>query len=145
MIRGQLMKSDLQISQVSQVTTTASAAFDMLGCDYAILDVIFGIRKDSTTVATSLSVLDSDDTVVTNHATVVANQSITPGATVKIARYLIDARGRKRYLRLTTTPGTVATGDAINVTAILHKFRNVEDASAASELVSTNDSVVTVG
>lgn len=144
MIRAQLMKSDLQLSQVSQVTTTTSAAFDMLNCDFAVLDIIFGIRKDSTTVATSLSVLDCDTTVVTSHVTVVADQSITPGATVKLTRYMVG-KPRRRYLRLVSTPGTVATGDAINITAILHKFRNREDASAASELVATTDSVVTVG
>lgn len=147
MIRAQLMRSDLQLGSGDAVTTSSSAAWDLMDCDYAVLDVIVGVRFHASTGATVLSVLTSDDTVVTNHATVVANQTITPGSTTKLVRFLMDTRASKRYLRLTTAPaGTVATQDAVVHSAVLHKFRNRVDADAAADLTaSTNDTVVQVG
>lgn len=145
MIQAQRTQADLQLA-TNDVTTTSSARWDLSGCDYAVLDVVLGVRTHSTTAACTLSVLTSNDTVVTNFATAVADQSQTPGTAQKMVRYLIDTRAAKRYLRLVTTPGTVATADAIAITAVLHKGRQAVQADAAADLTaSTNDTVVTVG
>ena len=145
MVNGQRQQADLQMA-TNDVTTTTSARWDLSGCDYAVLDVIIGARTHSTTAACALSVLTSNDTVVSNFATVVTDQSQTPGTAIKMVRYLIDTRTTKRYLRLTSTPGTVATADAIAITAVLHKSRQAVSADAAADLTaSTNDTVVTVG
>jgi len=145
MIQGQRSIADLQLA-TNDVTTTSSARWDLSGCDYAILDVTIGVRTDATTAACTLSVLTSNDTVVTNFATAVADQSQTPGTAAKMVRYLIDTRAAKRYLRLVTTPGTVATASAVAITAVLHKSRLAAGADAAADLAaSTNDTVVTVG
>lgn len=145
MIQGQRTQADLQLA-TNDVTTTSSARWDLSGCDYAVLDVTIGARTHSTTDPVTLSVLTANDTNTASFATVVADQSITPGTAIKMVRYLIDTRAAKRYLRLTSTPGTDATADAIAITAVLHKSRQAVNADAAADLTaSTNDTVVTVG
>lgn len=122
---------------------TASASFDMQGADYATLILNFKTEEGTDSGNTTISLLESDDTVVTNHATFVANRSedLTTGHNVV---YHFDTKSRKRYLRLTVTAATV-TGSDVTFAASIITGRLGQEPSATADMVgSTNDAVVIV-
>ena len=89
--------------------------------------------EETTHAANStLSLLHSDDTVVTNHVTMVADQSLDLTA-AKEVRYELDARKLKRYLRLTCTAGTT-TGGNITVAAVATMSRCEEGPESTTEM-----------
>ena len=111
---------------------TVTANLDTRGADYATGRLNFA-AEDTTTVGTdpALSLLESDDTVVTNFATITADQTVdTTAATV--AKYEVDLRGRKRYLRLSVTAGTVTGADCtFSATSTLFQEEGVTAATHA--------------
>ena len=124
-------------------TQTASASFDTLGSDWATLTLNFGARLNTNAVGPTISLLESDDTVVTNHATITANR-VESLASAHLVRYEIDARARKRYLRLTVTTAT-ATNDDITHSCVGTLSRMGNCPASTSDMVnSTNDVVVSV-
>ena len=62
------------------------------------------------------SLLESDNTNATTFATVTANITLSSQSSA-VHAYHVDLRSRKRYLRLSVTPGT-ATTDAITFAAV---------------------------
>ena len=119
---------------------TATANLDTRGSDAATIRVNLGTEETTHATAIVCSLLSSDDTVVTNFATVVADQSpdLTTGREV---RYAIDMRGQKRYLRLDITAGT-QTGSNLDLGAIATLTRNTED--PASTTAMGDDTVVII-
>lgn len=135
---GQLLSTRTMTS-----AQTASASIDCVNADYAVIAINFKSAINTSAVGPTISLLSSDDTVVTNHATIVANvtQTIT-NASQRI--YYIDRRASKRYLRLTITSAT-ATNDDISFGAVSILGRKKQMPSSTAAFVgSTNDAVTIV-
>ena len=119
------MSMDLQNSTASVLITgdmtnsaTQTANLDCRGAAAASIILTFAAEVNTNAVAPTLSLLESDDTVVTNFATFDSdfeNSSIDLTAAA-CAAYHVDLRGRKRYLRLSVTTATT-TNDDIEVHA----------------------------
>ena len=109
--------SVLLAPQAMTNSATVTANFDTLGASYATVRVALASAINTNAIGPTLSLLESDDTVVTNFATVTADRSaedITDAASVS---YGVDLRGRKRYLRLSVSTETT-TNDNVTVSAV---------------------------
>jgi hypothetical protein len=140
-----MKEKDFQLiaSRAQTNTATASASFDTLGSDWATVTLNFGARLNTNAVGPTISLLESDDTVVTNHVTITANR-VESLATAHLVRYEVDLRARKRYLRLTVTTAT-ATNDDITHSALGTLSRLADSPDSTTDMVnSTNDAVVSV-
>jgi hypothetical protein len=116
------------------ITVAQAANLDTIGADYATIDVALSAEITTDAVVPVLSLLDNDTTVVTDFATIVADVSGDDVTAARVHTYHVDLRGRKRYLRLTVTPGTVATDDAIAMTAVASLTRLVEEPGATGDM-----------
>ena len=114
--------SVLIASQAMTNSATVTANLDTAGSAYA--DIIINLASEINTnaVGPTLSLLESDDTAVSNFATVTANLAAVAIVTAQSATYGVDLRGRKRYLRLSVTTGTT-TNDDVTVGAIARLSR----------------------
>lgn len=100
------------------VATSAArtASWDLVMVDgrasYAEIRLTLGAESNTDATGSTISLLESDDTVVTNHATFNASFERTSedSAAAKEIRYLIDCKSRKRYLRLVLTPQATTDG-----------------------------------
>lgn len=119
---------------------TSTVNFDCRAADYASIRILFDPEETTHARDTTVSLLESDDTVVTNFATITANQSVDLTA-AKEVRYEVDMRGRKRYLRLSITAGT-GTGNNITFASVGTLTRN--DLEPASTTAMGDDTVVIV-
>jgi hypothetical protein len=121
------MQDEIILAEVA-ATTERTASWDTNGKgSWATLRIILSPGLTTDAVAPTISLLSSDDTVVTNHATITADKTIAIAGTNRaIQRYDIDLRGKKRYLRVVVTPGTVASDDAVAVSAVgtIHNMRS---------------------
>lgn len=126
-------------TQTSSATTTAN--LDCRGADWATIRISFGAELNTNAVNPTISLLESDDTVVTNFATVVADQSAFDLTAAKELRYEVDLKARKRYLRLSVSTGT-ATNDNITFAAIATLSRNASDPASTTDM--GDDTVVIV-
>ena len=143
MIVSELQRIKSEVMLASQLVTdgaTVTANLDCRGADYARIIVNLGAEETTNATTVTLSLLESDDTVVTNFATVTANA--TPGLENAHQRvYHVDMRNRKRYLRLSFTAGT-GTGSNAYVGAVADLYLQDEAPASTSDMVaSTNDAV----
>ena len=115
---------------------TATARIDTRGFDYAIVRVPFDTWTNSSSATATISMLHSDDTVVTNFATIVANKThaVTDAATM--VSYRIDLRGKKRYLRTTITPGAT-TNDLVTCGVDYSLYRPDEAPGNTTDMTHT--------
>ena len=116
---------------------TISARIDTVGASHCTIRVNLGVEQTGAATATVLSLLESDDTVVTNFATITAD--LAPDCeTAHIVRYEVACgAGRKRYLRLLWTASTTGNAGDINISSIATLHRN---ASAPATLASLTTS-----
>lgn len=116
-------------------SATQTANLDCRGADWATIRLLFLAETNTNAIGPTLSLKESDDTVVTNFATVATDIAGSDGylASAKEVRYEVDLRGRKRYLRLSIAPGT-ATNDGITVAAVATLSRKEKTPEAHSEL-----------
>lgn len=135
----------VQMLATGSATAVSTANVDCDEANYAT--IIVGISSGLTTdaVAPTISLLESDDTVATNFATVTADNTLAIASAMATQVYKVDLKGRKRYLRVSVTPGTVATDDAVTV----HAFAQLADltvgpASTTDMVGTTNDQVTVV-
>ena len=106
------------VSTAASATTTGN--IDTLGFDYATIDVILDTAS-ATTAVIALKLSECDTTVVSSFADVsgaVGGTDFTlpvgPAATGTWGmKFNVDLRARKRYLKLTITPGTTAIVAAV--------------------------------
>lgn len=93
----------------ASATTERTAALDTstFGADSVTLVVPIGIQANTNSTGTIVTVSSSDDTVVTNHATIGSTTYVSTAAGgVAIHVNVV----RKRYLRLVATPDTTTNG-----------------------------------
>lgn len=90
-----------------------TANLDTQGSDYASIRLTFASEANTDAIGPTISILDSDDTVVTNFATIVADRVGEDLTAARALTYHIDLLKRKRYLRLSLLPETHTTNDDI--------------------------------
>lgn len=114
---------------------TASASLDTVTtrgkASWAVLNIAFASEVNTSAVGATLSLLHSDDTVVTNHATMIANRTDEDCVAAKLHSYHIDLRGKKRYIRLTITSATHTTNDVNTISADYELLLGQEPASTS--------------
>ena len=149
MVQGERLVSAM-FMQPQAVTNGATATARMdtwLGpvsqpqARYVDVDVAFASQVNTNAVSPTVQLLESDDTVVTNFATIspIVNPTLTaPG----FVRFCIDMRARKRWLRLTVGIPT-ATNDNQVVSATARVRRQLEPASIV-DLGDSNSTAVIV-
>lgn len=108
--------------------------------NYATIRVALASEINTNAIGPTLSVLESDDTEVTNFATIVADRTTEDITTAKIVEYHIDCRSRKRYLRASVTTGAT-TNDDITLSVVGTLSRNV---IAPTNTAAIADAVVIV-
>jgi hypothetical protein len=113
----QVTDSLLIAPQAMTNSATVTANIDTLGSSYATIRVALASEINTNAVGPTLSLLQSDDTVASNFATVVANRTAEDITTAKEVTYGIDLRGKKRYLRLSVTTATT-TNDNVTLASI---------------------------
>jgi hypothetical protein len=117
MIRERLVNDSLLISPRSQTNTqTNTANLDTKGASYATIRVAFASELNTNAVGPTLVLSHSDDTVVTNFATLDTQTGVDLTAAHEV-HYGVDLRGKKRYLRLAVTTAT-ATNDNVTFAAV---------------------------
>lgn len=122
----------VMLSPVAAASTARTANLDTQGAHNATILVTLGaeLNTNGTNVAMTLS--ESDDQVATNFATFNADFNRTIDNTAgTVAVNHLDLRGRKRYIRLTLTPGTT-TNDVVISSAVAILDKEVRDAIADS-------------
>lgn len=131
---------NLMSAEGMTASETITANLDTRGADYATILINMSAQSGGTSSdGITLSLLSSDDTVVTNFATVVADVTRTSGS-AHCYRYDVDCRSRKRYLRLSVSTGTNGTNENCTVAANAMLFSLDEGAGSTTEMVtSTND------
>ena len=107
----QVTDSLLIAPQAMTNSATVTANIDTIGSSYATIRVALASEINTNAVGPTLSLLQSDDTVASNFATVVANRTAEDITTAKEVTYGIDLRGKKRYLRLSVTTATTTNDD----------------------------------
>lgn len=129
-------------------TNALTASWDMVSTDgvakYAEIRMALGAEPNVSGTGPTISLLESDDTVATNHATFDSNfERATEDITAaKEIRYLVNLKGRKRYLRLTVTPTTTNTNCNVVCSAIGTKFLSDTDPGSTTDM---GDDVVIIG
>jgi len=127
-VHAQNTKSVLAIAPVAMTNSqTATAAIDLLSvpqgrADYVDITMAFSAELNTNAVGPTIALTESDD--ATTYATFDANFARTGEdlTSAKVVRYLIDARPRKRYLKLSVSTPT-ATNDDITVSAVANLSR----------------------
>jgi hypothetical protein len=117
MIKERLVNDSLLIAPKAQTNTaTTTANLDTVGAGYATIRVAFASELNTNAVGPTLVLSHSDDTVVTNFATLDTQTALDLTAAKEVF-YGVDLKGKKRYLRLAVTTAT-ATNDNVTFAAI---------------------------
>lgn len=125
-------------------SATVTANLDTRGAAYATIRIAFASEINTNALGPTISLLHSDDTVVTNFATVVADRTAEAFVTAKALIYHVDMKGLKRYLRLSMTTETT-TNDNVTFGVISTLTRLGDKPASTSDMVATTaDNVVIV-
>ena len=106
---------------VAATATRSASLLDTLGADYATIEVAVGARVAATQASTVTIAITEGDVATGSFVTFNADMSkaIAIGTAAQVAAFHINLDGtRKRYLSVLSTPGTVASADAIAVAVI---------------------------
>ena len=122
-MKPQSTTDSVLITPTAAATTALTARLDCADANYASIRVQLGIEANTNSTNVSVSLLESDDTVVTNFATWHASATRTvDNAAATVSTTHVDLDGRKRYIRLVVTPDTTTNGAVtIAATGSLHK------------------------
>jgi len=145
MIPALCNKLKVLLAPASQTAAaTRSANIDCLGVDYATVKVNLAAQVNTSAVAPTIALTESDDTTATNFAT--WSSSFSRSESLAAAHQLVfhvDTRSRKRYLNLAITAATHTTNDIVTASAdVILSRRDVVPAGTAGMVGSTNDAVV---
>lgn len=126
MIKERMVNDSLLIAPKAQTNSaTTTANLDTIGAGYATIRVAFASELNTNAVGPTLVLSHSDDTVVTNFATLDTQTALDLTAAKEVL-YGVDLRGKKQILRLAVTTAT-ATNDNITFSAIA-TLSDLEDA-----------------
>jgi len=144
MIHAQNAKSLVILSPGSAIATsaTATARVDTLTYEYLTVSVILGTTTAATDNPSVLKFTEGDDTNATEAIASLTGDGASgftipdnaTAGTATIARFHINLKGRKRYLKLSATP-TAAGGQVIQAIGELSRA-NVTPTSATGAGVS---------
>ena len=124
---------------------TAAANFEVNGQgSYATIRVLLASEANTNATGPTISLLESDDTVVTNFATVVADRTAEDITNAKAVVYKVDLRGRKKVLRVTVTPPSGSTNNNITVSADGTISHCKDGPSSEAEMAGDTTSAVVV-
>lgn len=139
MVQGQNQKIILSLApQTIAGNSTVTVNIDTIDggdgkCGYAVVLISFSAELNTNATGPTISLLQSDDTVVSNFATITANRTLEDLTTLKNVAYGVDLRGRKRYLRLSvSTPNN--TNEPITFAVNTLFTRNQEEAKALTDI-----------
>ena len=119
------------ITPTAAATTALTARLDCKDAHYATVRVALGAELNTNSTNVSVSLLESDDTVVTNFATFDADFTRTVDNTAAtVATSHVDLEGRKRYLRLVVTPDTTTNGP-VTIAAVGSLLKSVRSGTAS--------------
>lgn len=136
MINSQKQTLSLLLASASQTNSaTRTANLDCLGADYATIIMNLASELNTNAVGPTISLLESDDTVATNFATIIANRTDEDLVAAKVMRWDIDCKARKRYLRLSVTTPT-ATNDNVTMGAVALLSRKELSPTNTAELAT---------
>ena len=143
MIHNLSQTDTLLFATAVATSATQTANLDCKGADWATIRIACLAEVNTNAIGPTFRLSESDDTVVTNFATITADRAGSDGflASAAVVRYDVDLRKRKRYLRLTVLPGT-ATNDGVTVSAIATLSR-LEQTPSAHTNITSNITVVT--
>ena len=117
MISERLINDTLLISPRALTNNaTVTANMDTKGGNYATIRVCMGSEVNTNAVGPTLVLSESDDTVVSNFATLDTEATVDLTAAREVL-FGVDLRGRKRYLRIAVSTAT-ATNDNVTVAAV---------------------------
>lgn len=145
MNHAQNAKHEVLLSpQAITAGASAQAHLDTKGGDYATLVLNFAAEVNTSAVGPTVSLSHVDATDATAATTVTADR-VEDLANAHQVIYHVDTKSMKRYLRLSVTPGTNTSNDAVTAAAgaILTRLGEAPDGTAAM-IASTNDAVVVV-
>lgn len=118
---AQNLKRSLVLAPSAAATATRSAMLDTLGADYATIEVALGARADATVASTVTIAITEGDVATGSFATFNSDfsKAVSIGTAAQVAAFHVNCDGtRKRFLKMVSTPGTVASADAIAIAAI---------------------------
>ncbi len=142
MIEATKGKDSLLIApQAMTNSATVTANLDTLGADFATIRIGFASEINTNAVGPTLSLLTSDDTEVTNFATITADRSAEAIVSAKPVVYHVDMLTHKRYLRLSVTTATT-TNDNVTFGAIASLTRTGEKPASTADMVASGGVVV---
>jgi hypothetical protein len=118
---------------------TASGNVDTLGADFLVLDVYATTSNAATNNMSVLKLAESDDTVVTNFSdisgfvgdtdfTIPTAVTAATSNTLPVAKFNVDLKGVKRYVKISASPVTTQT-----IHASGNLYRNEESPRTASK------------
>ena len=110
----QALTYDVLLAPGAAATTAKTANLDCSEAEYATIVVSVGAEVNTNSTNVVASILESDDTVVSNFATFSTNHSrIIDNTAAAVGTFHVNMVGRKRYLRLSLTPDTTTNGAVI--------------------------------
>ncbi len=127
----QLLDYSVALAPDASSTNARTANIDCAGASHATISVAVSQEANTNSTNVVLSVLESDDTVVTNFATFNSNHETTIDNTNDAVHPVhVPLQGRKRYIRISLTPDTTTNGAVlVSATAALTKGTSSSDGS----------------
>ena len=133
------LTSGVAVIKPQSVATTATVTgnIDTLGYEEVKVCVLLDSSASTSNNPSTLKLSESDDTVVTNFADITGFEGdATDGFTIPavsaslptVVDLAVDCRARKRYLKLTLTPGGATM--IVGATAVLGKAKESAAANA---------------
>ena len=90
-LHDRLVTDSIVIAPVAKTNSaTATGNLDCLGAAYATIRIALASEINTNAVGPTLSLLESDDTVVTNFATITADRTAEAIVTAKEVTYGVD-------------------------------------------------------
>ena len=116
-------------------TVTMAGSFDTNDAMYAQITVLCSAEANTDSTNVVIAIQESDTDVASNYATFDADHQRTIDNTAAdVGSFVVDCRGRKRYLRVLATPDTKTNG-AVIVSASGHLCKIHDAAIAATKTV----------
>lgn len=130
----QAQEYSVMLAPAAAATTVRTANIDCAGANYATIALTCGAELNTSSTNVAVTLLESDDTVVTNFATFNTNNAVTVDNTAAAVHcFHVDMDGRKRYLRLSVTPDATTNGPVLtSAVALLDKSPKVASTHSVS-------------